>query len=215
MKFKLLVSLLFLTFIRSVYSMVESNNEMLLRGARTNNIRLVRELLEPKVDINTQDENGDTALTLAIHMGYKPMVELLLDKGANPNIKNNVFWGYTALLWAVDKDKPDIVKLLLEKGVNPNIQDNFDNTALMIAARNNRILIVRLLLDSGASLDLVNNEGKTALDLAQEKKYGPIIKLIEEKIRQKVYKEIADSGYLLPELANIVSEYVVCPKEKD
>jgi ankyrin repeat protein len=59
------------------------------------------------------------------------MASILLDKGANPNIEDNVTFpplsvsppqsGYTALGYAFENDDPTLVTLLLDKGANPNI----------------------------------------------------------------------------------------------
>jgi ankyrin repeat protein len=48
------------------------------------------------------------------------MAELLLEKGANPNIQN--IYGETPLHQAVDNGKHNIINLLLEKYADPNLQ---------------------------------------------------------------------------------------------
>ena len=44
-------------------------------------------LLNRGVDINTRDENGATALMWAAYRGNWTLIEFLLQKGINPNIK--------------------------------------------------------------------------------------------------------------------------------
>jgi len=288
MKIKLLFLLLSLNFIGSLYSMNPTSNEMLIRGAKDGDIKLVQEALglhakdqssyvpsiltrikrtfagnikiipktlEYTANIDFQDEYGYTALMHAIINKHESIVELLLDKGANPDIRNDK--GQTALMYAVSNPKSyinnivrllldkganldirdrggdtalmiaavyslkDIVQLLLDRGANPDIQDNNGSTALMHAAlfgEEADYVIAKLLLNSGASLDLANKDGETALDIAKRKKYKSMADLIEhvrrERFRQETHKEIVESGYLLPELAEIVSEYAIYPKQK-
>ncbi len=205
MKFKLLFSILSLGFIGSLYTMEETfiihetPNEMLIMGAEEGDIRLVLKALKNKADVNYQNR-----------------------------------YGYTALHKAIVNGSVYIVKLLLNNGANPDIQDNNGDTALMNAAFFAKEDIAKLLLENDASLDLKNSEGETALDIVKKEEYRyrsrrrylAMIDLIEneharrEKFRNDVYKEITDK-YLLPdladivlELAEIVSEYAVCPKEK-
>ncbi len=181
---------------------------------------IVKLLLENGADPDLQNDEDDTALILAAshRCRHDNIVELLLDGGANPDIKggeNNA----TALMWAIPDNCKSIVELLLHRGVNLDIKDKTGDTALMWAVYNNYPLIVKLLLEAGVSLDLKNNKGEAALDIAKRKKYKSIADLIKkeyekrEKLRQDV-KKIVESGYLLPELAEIVSEYAVCSKEK-
>jgi ankyrin repeat protein len=75
-------------------------------------------------------------------------VDLLLDRGADPNIANDV--GATALMWGVGDEA--ITRLLLERGANPNAASEQGQTPLGIAAgRFGSSRGVRLLLDSGAA----------------------------------------------------------------
>ena len=55
-------------------------------------------------------------------------MELLLDKGANIDDKDNN--GSTALTKAAFQGHKEIVELLLDKGANINEKDNYGSTAL-------------------------------------------------------------------------------------
>ncbi len=279
MKFKLLFTFICLGFIGAIYSMSDAD-KMLIKGARSGDLKLVQEALAQNADINTADGNGYTALMEAVISSYEAMVKLLLASGVSLDLKNNkgktaldlaktapikllieneykkgrqhheankmLFSGAsngdislvlgaiqrnadinyknkrgdTALIMAVIiKDSENIIKVLLENGADPDIQNDGDYTALMLAAVSNQEAIVKLLLEAGASLYLTNYRGQTALGIAKIVKHKSIEDLIKkeyekrEKLRQDV-KKIVESEYLLPELAEIVSEYAVCPKEK-
>ena len=67
------------------------------------------------VDINAKNE-GETALMKASQKGYKEIVEILLENGADVNVKGYSDW--TALMHASHYGHKDVVELLLENGVN-------------------------------------------------------------------------------------------------
>ncbi len=53
---------------------------------------------------------------------------MLLDKGANPNVKNKL--GGTPLMWAAVYGNDDAVRLLLNRGADASLKDNDGITAL-------------------------------------------------------------------------------------
>lgn len=133
------------------------------------------ELLAIPDNINKKNNNGWTALMLACRNSSRvgdDVVELLLEKGADPNIKNDA--GVPALLLACRYSNTDstlkTVKLLLDYGADPNIQDNEGTTPLMVSCRysdgDSNVETVELLLDSGADPNIQDNVGVTALIFA-------------------------------------------------
>jgi serine/threonine-protein phosphatase 6 regulatory ankyrin repeat subunit B len=67
-------------------------------------------LLKRGLDINLQNEQGETALILAAWYGREDLVELLLKKGADPNLKTRK--GLSALKVASANRYDNIVKKL-------------------------------------------------------------------------------------------------------
>jgi len=63
-------------------------DNMLIVAAQLGDIDRVRLALAEGADVNTQDENGGTALHWAVFYEYGDIVELLLMHGANPYIKD-------------------------------------------------------------------------------------------------------------------------------
>ncbi|XP_041374910.1 ankyrin-3-like [Gigantopelta aegis] len=92
--------------------------------------RVIRFLLDAGCDINSEDKHGYTPLMYACSSGNCENVELLLEKGANPNGRD-----VTALHVAAGCHMPDILKLLLNKSGNRNVVSNSGDTLIHVAVR--------------------------------------------------------------------------------
>ena len=88
-------------------------------------VSLITMLIQRGVDINQRNlaQSGTTALMNMARLNSEEAVNLLLSKGANPNLQDSKGW--TALILAVrnglSPNSLAIVKLLLLAGANPNI----------------------------------------------------------------------------------------------
>lgn len=79
---------------------------------------LVKLLLQsPRVEINAQDQFGRTALMVAVMSSNENIVKILLDAGADPNLKN--YEGKTALDLANVAFRPTLEKLISESRKKP------------------------------------------------------------------------------------------------
>ena len=117
----------------------------LLLAVRQEHAAIVELLLEYSADTDTSDEDNQLALIEAVRWGHPKMVQLLLDKGINPNAKS-MDGEEHALLLAVRKGHEKIVQLLLEYGTDPNASDIYSNNALHSAAVLRQHGVVKLLL---------------------------------------------------------------------
>lgn len=125
----------------------------------------VREQLAKKVDVNAKEE-GTTALHLAVSQGNAEIVSLLLEAGANPNIRDEE--KQTPLMMLYGENASEILDLLLRAGAKVNVKDTGGRTPLMIAAEEGNIEVIRTLLSAGAKVNKRDNEGRTALMYAIE-----------------------------------------------
>lgn len=123
-----------------------------LTAVENDQIPLVKELLNRGVNINYQDQSGNTALLYAINNNNQEMVKILLTHGANPNLEDQR--GVTPLILATSENATSIVQELLNHGANPNQQDKWEETPLYFAARNGNLDMLETLLNHGANPDL-------------------------------------------------------------
>ncbi|CAI2372200.1 unnamed protein product [Moneuplotes crassus] len=77
-------------------------------------------------DVDEQAKNGETALIRAVHFNDYQMVEILLQSGANAELRTKQEIG--ALLTVVSRDRPALVDLLLRYGTCINLKT--DNKAI-------------------------------------------------------------------------------------
>jgi ankyrin repeat protein len=83
----------------------------LMRAGFENRTSVVKLLLQhDRVDINRRGENGLTALHLAATQGHVEIVRLLVEHGADPNIKDN--FDRTAYAIALESKQSDLLNVL-------------------------------------------------------------------------------------------------------
>jgi ankyrin repeat protein len=119
-------------------------NEALRRGDRA---AFAAALRDSPASANRGGVAGVTPLMSATIYGDVKDMQLLLDSGADPNIRNEA--AATALMWAV----PDRAKttLLLDRGADVNAKSKDGRTPLLIAAgHGGSSAVVTMLLDKGA-----------------------------------------------------------------
>lgn len=76
-------------------------------------------LTNETVEVDQKNNNGHTALTLAIQSRSSDLAEMLLDAGANVNHRFDL--GGTALCWAIRNEDLDAVQLLLKHGARSDL----------------------------------------------------------------------------------------------
>lgn len=91
------------------------------------------ELIKQGADVNDRDYAGNTALHDAALKGHIDIVRLLLDNGAEIDIRSGVTDLDTPLIDAASHGHVDIVKLLLDRGADPRIYNAQGKTALDFA----------------------------------------------------------------------------------
>lgn len=91
-----------------------------IEAASNGEVQLLRKLLTDE-NKNEVDDFNRTALQHAVWQGHLDCVEVLLEKGADTNIRNK--YETTAGFIAISNDRADILLLLLDAGAKCTIQD--------------------------------------------------------------------------------------------
>jgi len=113
--------------------------------------------------VNTRDiTTGDTGLHVVTLRRDVLWVKFLLQRGANPNIRNNE--GVTPLQIATRLGFIEGAEELLKKGAQVNVADSQGETPLMAAVHQRDVAMVRRLLEQGADPDRNDNSGRSARD---------------------------------------------------
>ncbi|KAJ5883748.1 uncharacterized protein N7473_010634 [Penicillium subrubescens] len=130
--------------------------------------KLVKLWLNSGIDLSSYLSTG---LYAAVEGGQSEVMQLLMDRGADPLTWQTRGVGRENLLHiAAQRTNNEVVALLLQKGLDPNIteKENYWG-ALHFALRHGRSLTkVKLLIDAGADPNQSEDEGWTTLHFAVE-----------------------------------------------
>jgi ankyrin repeat protein len=151
---------------------------------------VANELAAVVKSIQTQDkdqlnsntlEHGYTPLLWAAAKGHERVVELLLQKGVDPDSKDR--FGQSPLLWAAANGHEAVLQQLLAiDGVDLNSTDTHagcGQTPLAWAAKKGHATVVRMLLaQDSVDVNCVDNRGRTPQLLAEEERHDAVLSVL-------------------------------------
>lgn len=105
-----------------------------------------------RVGVNAFGIGGCPILLRAAGRGHTEVVKVLLDNGADPNLRSNWTGCGTALSAAARNGHTTIVKMLLDKGADVNYAEPFDHKPLYAAVYSNSVETVKILLERNAQV---------------------------------------------------------------
>jgi ankyrin repeat protein len=177
----------------------------LMNAAENGTVAVVKLLTESTEDpvayLNSVSNTGFTALIVAAAHGHLPVMEYLLDAGADVNVPHEN--GLTALMYAAAGGHVDAMKMLMDKGkADIHARHSNEGTAFMEAAMGGFLDAMQLLIDRGAAIDFVDAEGVTPLmavaSLGNLEAQSLIIENLKKKMNDQELKDhinlFADSG---------------------
>jgi ankyrin repeat protein len=183
------------------------------------------------VNLEKPNNQGNTALLLAIECGSMLMVAELINLGAKINVQNNLQYSPIALALlkekqsilnlliteeqqqlsplhlAVELDDVVLFKILLDKKHDIDSQDPNGNTLLHLAAGLGNHQMIRLLLAANADYKIKNNKRETPSRLAENKSDFATADLIRHTMQQKIIdlnNQIACLENKVAQLENII-----------
>jgi hypothetical protein len=121
------------------------------------------------INVNVKDVSGATPLHEAARNGHIEISRLLLQNGAEVNVKSNDGnGGQTPLHYAASQGHVDILHLLVENGADLEAQDNNGWRALHCAAIRGYLPIIQELISRyHVDINARDNDGTTALRRAR------------------------------------------------
>lgn len=157
----------------------QSPTEQFWSAARRGELEKVKSLIESGVDVDAKTNYGATALSFAADRGQKEVVEYLLSKGANPNVKDT-FYNATPMTWATMHDRYDIMRALVLGGA-----DDVDSATAKAIAKEDKELIQHVAENGKAS----RRGLMAAINTAKASDLGEIQQLLQKSL-DKFYPKI-------------------------
>ena len=151
----------------------------LIEAVKAGNGAAVATLLQKKVDVNTTEADGTTALHWAVRNDDAALVDRLIRLGASAKAANR--FGVTPISLACENGSAPVVQRLLKAGVDANTAGPLGETPLHLCARTGKPEAVRALLAGGARVDTIENwRGQTPLMWAAAEGHVDTMKVLVE-----------------------------------
>lgn len=143
----------------------------------------------------------------AVRNGDKPLVEMFLRRGADPNATDDC--GIPVIIYAASIPHPEILSSLIESGANPNTVNRFNNSTPLLVlidwldAQRGKgyeevLASIKLLIENGADVNLTGKTMKSPLIAAVLQRNVPVVELLlaaGAEINFRDYKERTAYSY--------------------
>jgi ankyrin repeat protein len=159
-------------------------DDLLFSEVKNNNLDGCKKLINAGANVNALDSRIFSPLHWAAIKGYADIAKLLIDAGANVDIKNT-YVDSAPLTLAARNGHTDVVKLLIDAGADVDVKIKRQLVPLYWAAVGDHADIVKLLIDANANMNKGDEDGITALHGAAH--FG----------KTNIAKILIDSGALL------------------
>ena len=151
----------------------ENNLDMLNVAVYTDNIQLVKLLLDQGVSVIRVNNFGNLSISWCISL---EMAHYLVSKGIDINFVDKDGW--TPLHDYSSRTRLDIAQFLISRGAHINARDNIGFTPLMIALNSSPISFIQFLIKNGADVNIRTDDKSTALHLAVMRGDVDIVKVL-------------------------------------
>ena len=154
-----------------------SYTEALLGAVKFPDLPEVKWLIDEGVDVNAEDQNGNTPLRVAASEGRVAIAKLLISNGADVTLQN--WYGRTPLHEAVTwYGQVGVAELLLANGADVNARDSNGATPLHAAVTRGDVVSIKFLLMNGASVNSRDGDSETPLHTAIRNSQAAVVDLL-------------------------------------
>lgn len=142
----------------------KDREELLLLSVVRKDNKVIKRLIRLGINVDTMNENKDTALVLACDKDNVEAIKLLVENGANVNYTGSSLG--TPLYLACQNGNKYIVMYLVSRGACINDVSNYNKeTPLIRACRSLNKDIVKFLIQKGADVNIANLHGVTPISM--------------------------------------------------
>ena len=149
-----------------------------IQAWRGGHSEVVNALIAAGAQVNAENVDGDTALTLSSFYGHIQVVKALITAGANVNAMNKA--GDAALARALPFGHSLVVTALLNAGADPNSTNQDGETVLSVASCGGHSLVVKALVEAGVDVNASDGDGYTSLYKATMKGNLAVVRTLLE-----------------------------------
>jgi ankyrin repeat protein len=148
-------------------------------AATYGSVNVLQWMLDIGVPVNVTNAVGHTPLLNVVRVGNVKMARLLLDRGADVNVRVTGEDRRTCLHAACLSGSVRMVRFLLENGADPNASTCTDlRTPLHWAALEGHLKVTKILVKFGANVTARDKFGLRPIKLALVKGHGNIVDLL-------------------------------------
>ena len=151
---------------------------------KSKDLDLYKYFIKEGVDVNKQDEGGDSPFMNAANSNTLEVVRFLHDYVVDLDVKD--INGRSALAMAVNRNSPEVVQFLLDKKADINVVDKKGNTLAYYLANNFNEknpekfeTKLKLLQSAGLDVNKKQHNGNTLVHLAAKENNLPLLKRLE------------------------------------
>lgn len=144
----------------------------------TEEVDIIKALLESGSMLDMVDNDGQTALLQACLGGNLAIVRLLLNAGANPAHQNKQAHSPLHYLAAFCRDR-QLLMDLIDRGADVNAKSLKLNTPLHFAAMNGNEISTQVLLAHGAGASAINEDKRSVVYLAKKWRHRSVEELVK------------------------------------
>jgi len=215
---KSITTLALISLCSVTFAQTEAQRVNFAKAAKFDDVSVVKSLIAAGVSPNTEDQNGNPMLILAIRDNSTNVLELLLSNknidvdisnkqgetplmmasidGNLPIVKALVLQnkakinhiGWTPLHYACAKGHLEVAQFLVANAADVDARAPNWTTPLMMATQSGNEELVKFLLDKGADLRMRNTNGLSAIDIAEIYQKPWIAEGLKSRW-QRLYKE--------------------------